>query len=142
MATQPTSLQALRKQVRDLQQLNQELRDHNARLSATLQSQVATKNRPALEVQVGGDHYKSMAIQPIEYILANNLPFTEGSIVKYVSRWREKGGIKDLQKVQHFAQLLIEDEQAKLEDAQGTDTDCVSSAENACSNSCKRPRCD
>ena len=60
-----------------------------------------------LEVQVGGDHYKSMAIQPIEYIHANNIPFAEGSVIKYVSRWRAKNGIKDLEKARHFIDLLI-----------------------------------
>ena len=60
-----------------------------------------------LEVQVGGDHYKSMAIQPIEYIHANNTPFAEGSVIKYVSRWRAKNGIKDLEKARHFIDLLI-----------------------------------
>ena len=61
-----------------------------------------------LTTQVGGDHYKKLKIQPIEYIHANNIPFTEGSIIKYATRWRDKGGIKDLEKIVHFAQLLIE----------------------------------
>ena len=46
----------------------------------------------ALDEQVGGDHYKENAIQPIQYILSNNLDFCEGNIVKYATRWREKGG--------------------------------------------------
>jgi hypothetical protein len=62
----------------------------------------------ALNVQVGGSHYKKMAIQPVEYIHANNIPFIEGCIIKYASRWRDKGGIKDLEKIKHFADLLIE----------------------------------
>lgn len=62
----------------------------------------------SLEMQVGGDHYKKMKIQPVEYIHANNIPFIEGCIIKYASRWRDKGGIKDLQKIAHFANLLIE----------------------------------
>ena len=60
-----------------------------------------------LEVQVGGDHYRSMVIQPIEYIHANNIPFAEGNVIKYVSRWRAKNGIKDLEKARHFIDLLI-----------------------------------
>jgi hypothetical protein len=52
----------------------------------------------AKDRQEGGGHYKGMAIQPIEYILANKLPFIEGNIVKYITRWREKGGIEDLEK--------------------------------------------
>jgi len=62
----------------------------------------------ALETQEGGTHYKDMAIQPIEYIHSNKLPFAEGCIIKYVSRWRSKNGIKDLEKARHFIDLLIE----------------------------------
>jgi Protein of unknwon function (DUF3310) len=62
----------------------------------------------ALAVQVAGDHYKKLKIQPIEYIHANSIPFPEGSVIKYVTRWRDKGGIKDLEKARHFIDLLIE----------------------------------
>lgn len=62
----------------------------------------------ALKSQVGGDHYSKLKIQPVEYIHANNLGFIEGCIVKYASRWRSKGGLDDLRKIVHFAQLLIE----------------------------------
>ena len=62
----------------------------------------------ALETQVGGGHYKDMAIQPVEYITLNNLGFIEGCIVKYISRHEEKGGAQDLDKIIHFAQLLKE----------------------------------
>lgn len=71
----------------------------------------------ALDVQVGGDHYRSRAIQPVEYIHANDLPFIEGSIVKYVTRWRHKGGVADLQKVKHYVDLLIELEAKKAAQA-------------------------
>jgi len=62
----------------------------------------------ALEVQVGGSHYKDMPLQPIEYILANNLGFCEGNIVKYITRYKAKGGAEDIKKVIHYAQLLLE----------------------------------
>lgn len=62
----------------------------------------------ALNTQVAGDHYKKLKIQPVEYIHANGLPFIEGNVVKYVTRWRDKGGIKDLEKARHFIELLIE----------------------------------
>lgn len=67
-----------------------------------------TNDTHALNHQVGGKHYKSFAIQPIEYIHANNIPFIEGCIIKYASRWRTKGGIEDLQKIKHFCDLLVE----------------------------------
>lgn len=62
----------------------------------------------ALDKQVSGDHYKKLAIQPIAYIHANKLPFCEGSVVKYITRWRDKGGLADLEKAKHFIELLIE----------------------------------
>lgn len=65
-------------------------------------------NAPALERQVGGQHYKGSAIQPIEYIHANKLNYSEGAIVKYITRWRQKGGIQDLEKIKHFVDLLID----------------------------------
>lgn len=64
--------------------------------------------KSALAAQVGGSHYRQMAIQPIEYIHANGIPFAEGNIIKYVSRWRSKNGIADLEKARHFIDLLIE----------------------------------
>jgi hypothetical protein len=67
----------------------------------------------ALDVQVGGDHYKKLKIQPIEYIHANQLPYCEANVVKYISRWRDKGGIKDLEKVKHYVDLIIELESLK-----------------------------
>ena len=62
----------------------------------------------ALDVQVGGGHYKQKRIQPVEYIAANNLNFLEGCIVKRITRWRDKNGIEDLQKIKHEVDLLIE----------------------------------
>ena len=64
----------------------------------------------ATEIQVGGNHYKDMKIQPVQYIQANNLGFCEGSVIKYVSRFKSKGGVEDLRKAKHFIDLLIEAE--------------------------------
>ena len=66
----------------------------------------------ALSKQVGGTHYKNKTIQPIEYILANSLPFCEGNVVKYITRWRNKGGIQDLKKIIHYVEFLIADAEA------------------------------
>lgn len=60
-----------------------------------------------LNMQVGGEHYKTMAIQPVQFITENNLGFLEGCIVKRISRWRSKDGIKDLHKIKHEVDLLI-----------------------------------
>lgn len=65
----------------------------------------------ALDNQEGGDHYKSMPIQPAEYMMANNIPFMEGCAIKYLTRWRSKGGVEDLRKARHFIDMLIENEE-------------------------------
>lgn len=62
----------------------------------------------ALDEQIGGGHYKDKGIQPVAYIHANNLNFFEGNIVKYITRWRDKGGTEDIDKVIHYAQMLKE----------------------------------
>lgn len=59
--------------------------------------------------QVAGEHYKKRAIQPIEYIIANDLPFCEGNIVKYVTRHQDKGGREDIEKLIQYAQFLLEE---------------------------------
>jgi hypothetical protein len=66
------------------------------------------------ENQVGGDHYKKMKIQPLEYISKNNIGFLEGNVIKYVSRWQSKGGLEDLKKAKHYINLLINQEVEKL----------------------------
>lgn len=62
----------------------------------------------ANKTQVAGSHYKGKTIQPWDYIASNQLGYFEGNIVKYVSRWRDKGGVDDLRKAQHYLQKLIE----------------------------------
>lgn len=64
--------------------------------------------KSALDKQVAGNHYKEFAIQPIEFIVRNKIPFIEGNIIKYICRWEEKGGIEDLDKVIHYVELLKE----------------------------------
>tara|TARA_R110000772_G_scaffold184459_4_gene295476 strand:+ start:3013 stop:3264 length:252 start_codon:yes stop_codon:yes gene_type:complete len=61
-----------------------------------------------LDVQVGGGHYKDMVIQPVEYIQLNQMNYCEAAVVKYVSRWKTKNGIQDLEKAKHFIDLLIQ----------------------------------
>jgi hypothetical protein len=62
------------------------------------------------ETQVGGDHYLT-EIQPWDFILANNLSFLEGNIVKYICRYKTKGGVQDLYKADHYLKKLIETEE-------------------------------
>lgn len=66
------------------------------------------KNPPANAVQVGGAHYKNKVIQPWDAIHEWGLGFFSGNVVKYVARHREKNGIEDLKKAQHYLNKLIE----------------------------------
>jgi hypothetical protein len=58
--------------------------------------------------QVGGDHYKKMAIQPAEFINANKLLFAEGNAIKYICRHSSKGGIQDIDKAIHYLEMVKE----------------------------------
>lgn len=62
----------------------------------------------ATERQVGGTHYQTK-IQPIEFILANELGFCEGNVIKYIVRHKSKGTpLQDLEKARHYLEFLIE----------------------------------
>lgn len=74
---------------------------------------VITEQDP-LAVQVGGDHYKTLKIQPMEYSMANNLDACQHTIIKYVTRFRNKNGLQDLEKARHTLDMLIQFEKAKL----------------------------
>ena len=69
-----------------------------------------------LDTQVGGNHYKDLAIQPVEYIFKNNIGYFEGCVIKYVTRWKNKGGVQDLEKAKHFLELLIELQEQKAKE--------------------------
>ena len=60
------------------------------------------------DIQIGGNHYKDMKIQPIDYIVENQIPYREANIIKYVSRHKAKNGIEDLRKARHYLDMLIE----------------------------------
>ena len=67
----------------------------------------------ANDKQVGGLHYRSR-IQHWDYVLANDIPYLEAQIIKYVTRHRKKNGLQDLEKAQHFLDKLMEEERNKL----------------------------
>jgi hypothetical protein len=62
----------------------------------------------ALDNQEGGSHYKDMAIQPVTFIVKNNIPFLEGNVIKYVCRHANKNGVQDIDKAIHYLQLIKE----------------------------------
>ena len=76
----------------------------------------------ALDKQEGGGHYKAFAIQPIEFIHANNIGYMEANVIKYVCRHRDKNGLQDLRKAIHYLEMLIELEYAKRPDKSNDQT--------------------
>ena len=66
----------------------------------------------AKDKQVGGSHYQ-LAIQPIDFIRKNNIPFIEGNVIKYVTRHREKNGKQDIEKAIHYLEMILEDYDGK-----------------------------
>jgi|TARA_B110000908_G_scaffold172757_1_gene242791 hypothetical protein len=58
--------------------------------------------------QVGGQHY-IMPIQPIEFIVENDLSYREANVVKYVCRHKNKNGKQDIEKAIHYLEMILED---------------------------------
>lgn len=65
--------------------------------------------KTALQKQVGGEHYKNAAIQPVTFIVANHIPYREANVIKYVFRHANKNGKQDLLKARHYIDMLLED---------------------------------
>ena len=66
-----------------------------------------------LDTQIGGDHYTKLAIQPMRYSMENGLDALQHTVIKYVTRFRDKNGIEDLEKAKHCIDMLIEIERDK-----------------------------
>jgi len=62
------------------------------------------------DYQPGGDHYRELCVQPIDFVLKNKLGFCEGNVIKYICRHKKKGGLEDLLKARHYIDLLIAEE--------------------------------
>ena len=62
----------------------------------------------SLVKQIGGNHYSKLDIQPVEYITKNKLSYLQGNVIKYVTRYKDKNGLQDLQKAKHYIDILIE----------------------------------
>lgn len=75
---------------------------------------MSEENKLPEHAQVGGDHYKNLKIQPMRYSMENNLDPCQHTIIKYVTRFRNKGGIQDLEKAKHVIDLLIQFEQERI----------------------------
>jgi len=76
--------------------------------SSSFPSERTNVENTALNIQVGGGHYKQMKIQPVEYIHANNLSFLEGNVVKYITRHKTKNKAQDIRKIIHYCTLILQ----------------------------------
>jgi len=91
------------------ERINERLRASINGLSADdFYTDVMPSRALASDTQVGGNHYKNMAIQPSEYIFENGLNWLEGNAIKYITRHSIKGGVQDLDKAIHYLELLKE----------------------------------
>ena len=88
---------------------------HNDRDSGETEPQPTEQPAPARanDRQVAGVHYKVRKHEPWDVIIDWNLGYLDGNAVKYLSRWRLKGGIQDLHKARHYIDKLIEVEENK-----------------------------
>ena len=66
--------------------------------------------------QIGGSHYKSMVMQPSEFINKNRLPFAEGSAIKYICRHAAKGKEQDIHKAMHYLEMILERDYSTTEE--------------------------
>ncbi len=71
------------------------------------------KQKSATDTQIGGNHYTKLAIQPMRYSMENRLDALQHTVIKYVTRFRDKNGIEDLEKAKHCIDMLIEFERNK-----------------------------
>ena len=78
----------------------------NIERGEVVKTAVGTGSDP-LSYQVGGNHYNSMAIQPITFITKNNIPYCEANVIKYVCRHANKNGLEDLLKARQYLNILI-----------------------------------
>lgn len=79
-------------------------------IQGTVSAPIAPAAPPALDVQIGGDHYKGLAIQPVVFNTRNRLGFLEGCIIKRAARHDKPTGKgrQDIEKLIHEAQLILE----------------------------------
>jgi hypothetical protein len=85
--------------------------DEQCRGSRAAQQQILDPTKAgANAVQHGGNHYKQFKFETWDVILDWSLGYLDGNAVKYLSRWRHKGGVEDLRKAKHYIEKLIEQE--------------------------------
>ena len=81
--------------------------------SHTEETKPIQQDTKATDTQIGGNHYTKLAIQPMRYSMENGLDALQHTVIKYVTRFRDKNGIEDLEKAKHCIDMLIEFESNK-----------------------------
>ena len=80
---------------------------YQARVQAGRLDERVIRPRDPDQTQIGGNHYRGKAFQPIEYITANGMDFMEGNVIKYITRHRDKNGEEDVLKALHYCKLIL-----------------------------------
>jgi len=94
-------------QVKKMEEISSKRRNVQKKIDDLMENNL--NKTKAFDVQVGGDHYKDLAIQPTEFIMKNKLDFLEGCIIKRICRYKKKGfPLQDLRKAQHEIDMIIE----------------------------------
>ena len=65
--------------------------------------------------QIGGTHYSSLAIQPVDYVMDNNPDYLQGNVIKYITRYKYKNGLEDLRKAKHYINMMMDREKEEEE---------------------------
>lgn len=69
---------------------------------------VTDHSPPATAKQVGGSHYKNLAIQPAQYMHENKIDYLAGNAIKYLTRYKSKNGAEDIKKAKHYCEMILE----------------------------------
>ena len=62
-----------------------------------------------IKENVSPDYYARYDIEPISFIMRNQIPFAEGSVIKYVLRHDMKGGVEDIDKAIRYLEMIKEE---------------------------------
>jgi len=92
------------------------MKDDELRYGEVVKAREAGYTRPTFEEeytgemkkQVGGSHYQ-LPIEPIDYIVKNDIPYREGNVIKYVTRHKKKNGKEDIMKAIHYLEMILKD---------------------------------
>jgi len=98
----------LRKNCEESKRLNDATPAEWNKASKTAYGKLHHPEDPAIQKQIGGNHYNRYAIQPVDFIIANNLDWCEANAVKYITRWKDKNGVEDIKKAMHYLEILLE----------------------------------